>query len=206
MSGASLPLQDATQRARSPWIYGPWLDLIVGCGAWSAPFLLLAYFVGQGSPGLWPVAFYFLALLFNYPHFMATIYRAYHTHSEFAKYRVFTVHVTLLLIVAGILVHAWYPLLPWLFTIYICWSPWHYTGQNFGLLMMFARRSGVSPTRGERRLVWFAFGSSYLLLMLSFHTGASNDPLVFSLGLPTKFTVPARAALAVFFCGAIVWA
>ena len=204
-SEASLPSQGATRAVNGPWIYGPWLDLIVGCGAWSAPFLLLAYFVGQGNSRLWPLAFYFLALLFNYPHFMATIYRAYHTQSEFAKYRVFTVHVTLLLVVAGILVHAWYPLLPWLFTLYICWSPWHYTGQNFGLLMMFARRGGVAPTNTERRLLRLAFVASYLLLMLSFHTGPSNDPLILSLGLPAHFTVPARAALAVFFGGAILW-
>src|SRR5215813_11759246 len=104
---ASVPLQDSSAAPRTPWIYGPWLDLIVGCGAWSAPFLLIVYFAGQSGQGLWPLAFYFLALLLNYPHFMATIYRAYHTQSEFAKYRVFTVHVTLLLAVVGILVHAW---------------------------------------------------------------------------------------------------
>jgi len=34
----------------------------------------------------------------------------------------------------------------------------------------------------ERRLLRFAFVASYLLLMLSFHTGASSDPLVLSLG------------------------
>lgn len=191
---------------KSPWIYGPWLDLIVGCGAWSAPLLLVSYSAQFSESRFWPLAFYFLALFFNYPHFMATIYRAYHTRSEFTKYRVFTVHITLLLIAAGILVHSWYALLPWLFTIYICWSPWHYTGQNFGLLMMFARRSGLAPTQSERRLVWLAFAGSYLLLMLSFHTGTSNDPLVLSLGLPASFTVPARAVLAVFFGGAIVWA
>jgi tetratricopeptide (TPR) repeat protein len=204
-SEASFPSQAASQQTRGPWIYGPWLDLIVGCGAWSAPLLLLTYFFKQTGAQAWPLIFYFLALFFNYPHFMATIYRAYHTRNEFAKYRIFTVHITLLLVVAGILVHAWYALLPWLFTIYICWSPWHYTGQNFGLLMMFARRSGVSPTRFERRLVWLAFAASYLLLMLSFHTGVSNDPLVLSLGLPAKFTVPARAALVVFFGGALLW-
>jgi tetratricopeptide (TPR) repeat protein len=189
-----------------PWIYGPWIDLIVGCGAWSAPLLFFSYSARFSASQIWPLAFYLLALFFNYPHFMATIYRAYHTRSEFAKYRIFTVHITLLLLVAGILVHAWYALLPWLFTIYICWSPWHYSGQNFGLLMMFARRSGVSPTRTERQLVWFAFAASYLLLMLSFHTGTSNDPLILSLGLQAKSTIPIRAALAVFFCGAIVWA
>ena len=27
-------------KANTPWIYNPWLDLVVGCGAWSAPLLL----------------------------------------------------------------------------------------------------------------------------------------------------------------------
>ena len=124
----------------SPWIYGPWIDLLAGCGAWSAPLLLLAFYATTAYSRGWAVAFYFLALLFNYPHFMATVYRAYHTHSEFAKYRIFTVHTALLLALAGVFAHLWYPLLPWIFTLYICWSPWHYTGQNFGLLIMFARR------------------------------------------------------------------
>ena len=30
----------------SPWIYRPWLDLVAGCGAWSAPLLLLVYVLG----------------------------------------------------------------------------------------------------------------------------------------------------------------
>jgi hypothetical protein len=28
----------------SPWIYGPAIDLIVGCGAWSVPLLLISCF------------------------------------------------------------------------------------------------------------------------------------------------------------------
>ncbi len=42
----------------------------------------------------WAVFFYVLALFFNYPHYMATIYRAYHTKADFEKYRIFTVHIT----------------------------------------------------------------------------------------------------------------
>ena len=41
----------------------------------------------------WAVGFYALALAFNYPHYMATVYRAYHTQSEFARYRIFTLHL-----------------------------------------------------------------------------------------------------------------
>ncbi len=193
-------------RPQSPWIYRPWIDLTVGCGAWSAPLLLAGFYFANSHQRGWSVAFYFLALLSNYPHFMATVYRAYHTRDEFEKYRRYTVQVALLLAAAGVVTHLWYPLLPWIFTLYICWSPWHYTGQNFGLLMMFARRAGVAPTPAERRALRLSFIASYVLLMLSFHSGASGDPLILSLGLAAKFTLPARAALALFFVGASGWA
>jgi tetratricopeptide (TPR) repeat protein len=172
---------------------------LIGCGAWSAPLLLLAFYATSTYSRAWAVAFYFLALLCNYPHFMATVYRAYHTRTEFEKYRIFTVHIALLLALAGVIAHVWYPLLPWIFTLYICWSPWHYTGQNFGLLMMFARRSGLAPSSAERNAIHLSFIASFLLLMLSFHTGSSGDALILSLGLPAKFTLPARAVLALFF-------
>jgi tetratricopeptide (TPR) repeat protein len=199
--------QEATPAApKSPWIYGPTIDLLAGCGAWSAPLLLLAFYAVHSNAYGWTVAFYFLALLFNYPHFMATVYRAYHTQTEFAKYKTFTVHIALLLAMAGVAAHLWYAVLPWIFTLYICWSPWHYTGQNFGLMMMFARRGGASPTSAERKALHLAFIASFALLMLSFHTGASGDPLVLSLGLPAHVTLPARALLAVFFVAASAWA
>jgi tetratricopeptide (TPR) repeat protein len=190
----------------SPWIYRPWVDLLIGCGAWSAPVLLLAFSATTSYTRAWAVSFYFLALLCNYPHFMATVYRAYHTRTEFEKYRVFTVHIALLLALAGIIAHVWYPLLPWIFTLYICWSPWHYSGQNFGLLMMFARRCGLAPSSAERNAIYSGFAASFAMLMLSFHTGPSGDAMVLSLGLPAKFTLPARGVLAVFFVVANGWA
>ncbi len=178
----------------------------MGCGAWSAPLLLVAAYVSGAKASAWSFGFYFLALLFNYPHFMATVYRAYHRYSEFTKYRVFTVHIAVLLALAGIIAHLWSPLLPWIFTLYICWSPWHYTGQNYGLMMMFTRRAGVSPTDNERQALHLSFIASFVLLMMSFQTGASGDPLILSLGLPWKFTLPARGVLAAFFVGSSGWA
>jgi len=188
------------------WIYGPALDLLIGCGGWSAPLLMVAFLANRSNTQQWSVAFYFLALLFNYPHFMATVYRAYRTREQFEKYRIFTVHMALLLVVAGVLAHKLPALLPWLFTLYICWSPWHYTGQNFGLLMMFARRGELSPEPAERRALYAAFIASYVLLMLSFHTGPSNDDMVLSLNVPAQWAVWPKAACAVLFlvCGA--WA
>jgi tetratricopeptide (TPR) repeat protein len=168
----------------SPWIYSPWLDLMVGCGAWSAPLLLISYFSIASSARAWSVAFYALALFFNYPHYMATIYRAYHREEDFRKYRIFTVHITALIVLTLVLAHSWVRILPWIFTVYLTWSPWHYSGQNYGLFMMFARRAGAKPTESVRRALYSAFIASYLILFLGFHTGSSPDPLFISLGIP----------------------
>jgi tetratricopeptide (TPR) repeat protein len=169
----------------SPWIYSPWLDLTVGCGAWSAPLLLISYFSIASSARAWAVAFYVLALFFNYPHYMATIYRAYHRAEDFHKYRFFTVHTTALVALTLILSHSWARIMPWIFTIYLTWSPWHYSGQNYGLFMMFARRAGAKPSDATRRILYGSFVVSYLILFLGFHTGQSKDPLFISLGIPS---------------------
>jgi tetratricopeptide (TPR) repeat protein len=185
--------------AASPWIYSPWLDWLVGCGGWSAPLLAATFLFAPGNSHGWGVAFYVLAVIFNYPHFMATVYRAYHSRAQFEKYKIVTLHVTLLVLLTGVVMHASPRLFPWIFTLYVFWSPWHYTGQNFGLMMMFVRREGAAIRPMERRWLRGAFIASFALLLASFNTGASNDPLILSLGLPSKFTVPLEATLAAGF-------
>ena len=189
------------------WVYNPWLDLVVGCGAWSAPLLLLAYFASRSSALGWSIAFYGLALLFNYPHYMATIYRAYHNPADFHKYRIFTVHITALIALTLVLSHFWFRAIPWIFTLYLVWSPWHYSGQNYGLFMMFARRGGAAPSAPDRRALYLAFLISYLILLLSFMTGPSNDPLFISLGIPQRVSSIAVLLLGVAFigCSAYGW-
>jgi tetratricopeptide (TPR) repeat protein len=183
----------------SLWVYNPWLDLTVGCGAWSAPLLLLAYSAVAANTLAWSVALYALALFFNYPHYMATLYRAYHTEEDFNKYRIFTVHITALIVLTLVLSHFWFRVLPWIFTLYLTWSPWHYSGQNYGLFMMFAHRAGAKPSTTERRALYSAFLLSYAILFLSFHTGLSNDPLFISLGIPGKVSSVALIPLALGF-------
>jgi tetratricopeptide (TPR) repeat protein len=185
--------------AASTWIYNPWLDLIVGCGAWSAPLLLISYFSIASSIRAWSLIFYALALFFNYPHYMATIYRAYHRAEDFHKYRIFTVHITALLALTLILSHSWVRILPWTFTIYLTWSPWHYSGQNYGLFMMFARRAGAKPSDATRRALYGAFVVSYLILFLGFHTGPSTDPFFISLAIPAAVSRWEQIVLAVAF-------
>ncbi len=195
------------ESAPAVWVYNPWLDLIVGCGAWSAPLLLLAYYASRSSALSWSIAFYGLALLFNYPHYMATIYRAYHNEADFQKYRIFTVHITALLLLTLIVSHFWFRAIPWIFTLYLVWSPWHYSGQNYGLFMMFARRGGATPSAARRQALYSAFLISYLILFLSFMTGPSNDPLFVSPGIPERVSYVAVLVLGVAFigCSAYGW-
>jgi tetratricopeptide (TPR) repeat protein len=200
--GAAKPAKPGQSRI---WLYNPVIDLAIGCAGWSAPLLMLLYLsAGSGVAG--SIVFYGLALLFNYPHYMATIYRAYRTREDFSRYRIFTLHLTLVIVLAGAIAH-WSPsLIPWVFTLYITWSPWHYSGQNFGLALMFARRSGSAPTRAERSALFTAFVASYGILFLTMHSGVSMDPYVLSLGLPVGLTNVIRAILACVFVLTGPWA
>jgi tetratricopeptide (TPR) repeat protein len=185
ISASSVVVEPPTL-TKSSWFYNAGIDLIIGCGAWSLPLLLLAYYSSAAYPQAVPIAFYALALLFNYPHYMATIYRAFRTKEEFAKYKIFTVHITLLFAVFLVIGHLSYQFLAFVFTLYLTWSPFHYTGQNFGIALMFARRGGVQTTVATRRAFHLAFFASYLMFFLTFHSFPATDDFVLSLGIPVE--------------------
>ena len=192
---------EAREKAKL-WIYGPISDLLVGCGAWTLPLLAINYIGTQHSFVATALCFYILAIFCNNPHFMATIYRAYGTRADFQKYRIFTVYITVFMILTAVVVH-WKPqLLPLLFTTYLIWSPWHYTGQNFGLALMMARRAGAQPSRRERNLIYASFLASYLLWVVALNSGPSHDPRILSLGIPLVLSKPIQIALAFVFFGA----
>jgi tetratricopeptide (TPR) repeat protein len=190
---------------RSPWIARPWVDLVIGCGGWSVPLLALAYFMPRSADRQWAAMFYTLALVANYPHYMATVYRAY-GRADVGRHQLYTVWATLGLIALGALAHLQVWLIPWLFTAYIFWSPWHYTGQNYGLLLMFARRGGLEVSDATRRSLRLAFVASYIMLLAAFNEGATEDPLVLSLGLPSSITRGIGAIGLAVFLVAGVWA
>jgi len=194
-----------TKSGSGIWLYRPSIDLLIGCAGWTAPLLLILYFMPGSSPAV-SISFYALALVFNYPHYTATIYRAYRTREDFSRYRLFTIHLTLLIVVAGVVTHWLGSLIPWIFTLYILWSPWHYSGQNFGLAMMFARRAQLRPTFVERTALYISFIASYGVVLLTMQTGASQDPYVLSIGIPVPVGEVARALLALVFLITGPWA
>ncbi len=204
-SFAATPARNSSPTAPGLWISGPLIDLAIGCGGWSIPLLLLSYAVVDRDVPRWSVVFYALALVCNYPHYMATIYRAY-GRDDRGQHRLYTHYLTAGLVAIGAAAHVKFAIVPWLFTTYVMWSPWHYTGQNFGISMMFLRRAGVDVSAAERRRLHVAFVASYVMLLAAFNQGASHDPLVLSLGLSLPVARAIEIAAAAVFVVSGAWA
>ncbi|HIF94295.1 MAG TPA: hypothetical protein EYG46_14690 [Myxococcales bacterium] len=126
--------------------------------------------VQQYAPlGLLPL----LVLVTGIPHYGATLQRVYARREDFTKYR-------LLAVWASLVIYAWFivgvyeaTLGSWLVTLYLTWSPWHYTGQNYGVaLMLFGRRHGEIPVT-TKRVLYASFVLSYAIAFLGIH-GASG--------------------------------
>ncbi len=202
---APLAAGDAKTAPPLRWLHSPLLDLLVGCGLWSLPLIALEAFLERKSPSGVAIAFYALALAVNYPHYAATLYRAWARTEDRKRFKNFTLYLTGGLLVALLLVHAAPPLLPWVFTLYVLWSPWHYTGQNYGLAVMLARRNGLTFSKNLRTIYYAVFELSYVALLIGFNTGISNDRLVLSYGLTPGFARGALAVVGVVGFAALVW-
>ena len=180
-------------------MYGPTLDLLVGCGAWSLPLLAVTFFLQRDNAVAVSFTFYLLAVFCNNPHYMATIYRAYHTPSDFRKYRFFTVYVTVLLLLTVGLVHFVPTLFPWAVTVYLTWSPWHYTGQNFGIAQLFIRRSRAPVDSAARSFLFGSYAASFAVWFLTLHSTMEGDPNFLSLRIPERIALPLQILFSLTF-------
>lgn len=160
-------------------MHGPAWDLLVGCGLWYVLALFVFSFTGEAirSGGAMTVI-PFALLLCSTPHYGATLLRVYERREDRRGYALFAVHASIALALAfAIGVHsAWVG--SWIVTIYITWSPWHYSGQNYGLAVMFLRRRGVALDRVTKRWLHASFTLSYALTFLALHSGGETTNFV----------------------------
>jgi tetratricopeptide (TPR) repeat protein len=195
-----------------PWLFGPWPDLLLGCGLLYAlgfgVFLLVGQEIRSAQPHL---LFPLLILALGVPHYGATLLRVYERRRERRAYVVFSLWATLgiaALFLASLRLPA---LATFLVTLYLTWSPWHYTGQNYGLAVMFLRRGGVALAPGTKRWLYLSFLLSFALVFLQMHAGSartSDLPLGYTseqgavfvpLGIPPQIAVALAAPLAVAY-------
>src|SRR5690242_16585673 len=130
--GAASTAADDSRRANGVWLWNPATDLLIGCAGWSLPFLALSAEWAQRGALDVTYGFALLTLVCNHPHYMATLQRAWSDPARRGAYRFYLVHLALLLAIAAGVMLAAPVLIPAFFTAYVIWSPWHYSGQNFG--------------------------------------------------------------------------
>lgn len=210
---------EATTRAPStqppaagpPWLWSASRDLLFGAGLVFAPLLVLLAVAGDAVQralpfGLMPL----LMLAVNAPHLGAALLRVYERAEDRRRYRFFALHATLA-IAALFLLGLEVPRLgSWLITLYLTLVPWHFSGQNYGIALVFLRRRGIEPDAREKRSLYLAFALPYAMTFLGLHGGgvetvAPIDPSgtayrFLSLPLPELFV-----ELALLSCG-IGWA
>ena len=187
----------------SRWLFGPVPDLLFGCGvAYLIVFVALA--AAGPSVTLWLPATLLplLAVVAGGPHYGATLLRAYERREDRVKYRSVTVIATLALAAVFLVSLRFHALGTLVVTLYLLWSPWHYSGQNYGLTLMFLGRRGVPVGVLLKRLIRASFVLSFLIVIVQLNgenpagsyapgiQAPSSDPTgpVFtqrSLGIPT---------------------
>jgi hypothetical protein len=163
----------AAAPATRRWIFGPVPDLFLGCGLGYGALAMVAASL-PGDPATLLLWGGLLTALVGMPHYGATLLRVYEHREDRRRYALFAVWATLAVwsvFVWG--VHDAY-VGSLLLTIYLSWSPWHYTGQNYGLAVMFLRRGGVEIAPHVKRTLYFSFFLSFLLALLSLH-GETNS-------------------------------
>jgi tetratricopeptide (TPR) repeat protein len=180
-SGAGTPASPAVAPATNRWLYGPASDLFLGCGLAYALFFLVLVFAGDGVRGVVPYELSpLLALVAGAPHYGATLLRVYERSEDRRAYLFFTLHLTVLVwaVFVACLWSVWIGSI--VLTIYLTWSPWHYTGQNYGIALLFLRRRGVRVTPLAKRLIHSSFVLSFLLTAAAIHgahVGSSYAPV-----------------------------
>jgi len=174
-----------TNPARPGWLFGPAADSLLGCGGL---YLVLFALMATGAFGIttaWHATFSpFLVLAVSVPHYGATLLRVYGTREDRHRYRLFALW-------GAVVVYGVYFLglnVPtvgsWMLTVYMTWSPWHYSGQNFGVAMTFLRRAGARVDGLPRRLLYASYTLSFVVVALAIH-GAY--------GRPADYAIPGRS-------------
>lgn len=169
-------LQPPDHPSRCLYFVNGWLDAVLIGGLSIAVFVGLRLFTdGQATPAAVRAAS-ILSVFVNYPHFSATVYRLYQSPANIRQFPVTSLGLPIVL-VGAVAASLWQPqwVAPYFVTLFLIWSPYHYSGQTIGITMLYARRSGFEVGRWQRlALTSFVFST----FIANFAFPRSGDPIM----------------------------
>jgi hypothetical protein len=149
---------------------GPFSDLFFGCGLIYCLAFGALVFAGPQVRELVPLDLTPLVLLVSgVPHYGATLLRVYGRREDRRRYALFGTWASLLVLVAFVVGVYEFAVGSFLVTLYVTWSPWHYSSQNYGIAMMFLRRRQVEVTSTARQFLKWSFTLSFVLTFFALH-------------------------------------
>ena len=199
------------------WLFGRRTDLMIGCGLGYILSVPLLYYVSLISgTARWPeLMMLVFVLLMNSPHYGATIVRVYDAREDRRKYAVFSVYITLALVFLSVASVRDVWLASVVTTAYLTWSPWHFSGQNYGLMLMFLRRRGIEVDSTTKRLAYGSFLFSAALAIMAVHAGhedlvfaprtihAADTPTIMYISMPTWLAAAVVPAAILAYLGCL---
>lgn len=143
--------------------------------------------------------------LVNHPHYMATYFRAYASWQSFKEYFLSTLLAPIILAVGAVACFI-YPAnwAPIFFKAYLVSSGYHYSGQTYGISLIYSSKNGFHLDKLQKLIIAFFIYSSYFynLAHLESKAAPTSDILgiaLHPLGLPVQLVGLSTALISLAF-------
>jgi tetratricopeptide (TPR) repeat protein len=171
---------EAPSRSASPWLVGPVVDVVVGCGLIGVPAAIAAPLVPEAFTWWIAVVGAALLLVVGHAHLAATLVLGWRLDR---RARVVIGIASVLALVIVVAAHRWPARLTWLWTAWVTLAPWHVAILNVRISEVLIRRAvGERANAVDRRPLRLAHLAAALAATGAIHTGPS-DTLVSRVGL-----------------------
>lgn len=194
------------ERAPGIWLFGPVADMLWGAGlAYVFVFSILMVAGGLVMSVLPTWLMMFLVVLVSLPHYGATLLRAYEKEEDRRLYQLFSIYTTGALVLFFLWGIRDIRVGSILFTIYLTWSPWHYTAQNYGVALMFLGRRGIEVDPRMKRLLRLSLLLSFWISFLYMNGPSSYSPFRGTHVQFLSLALPALPADVVMFASLLLY-
>ncbi len=158
------------------YFVNPLIDFLFIGGLSIITFILMMIFLQDQEYAMILTVAAALTWICNNPHFAATTYRLYKTKENMMQFP-FTSFVVPFIVLAATYAALGFPktVAPFFIKFYFIWSPFHFSGQSFGVSMVYAKRAGYQLNNFQRQCLKVFIYSSFIAILLKLDMALANS-------------------------------